>query len=107
MSALRHRTVRFALVVLVLACAWEAYLAVSAPRRVDAALASALEQADRVNIAVTLGFPPEDFHMRVFQSHGIVSGVRGTTVRLNRVTPDEVRRIARFYWVKRIERSPS
>ena len=105
MSALRHRTVRFALVVLVLAGVWEAYLTVSAPRRVDAALASALERADHVNIAVTLGFPPEDFHMRVFQSHGIVSGVRGTTVLLNRVTPDEVRRIARYYWVKRIERS--
>jgi len=51
---------------------------------------------------VTLGFAPEDFHMRVFQAHGIVSGVRGTTVLLNRVPPEDVRQIARYYWVQRI-----
>jgi hypothetical protein len=31
-----------------------------------------------------------------------VNGVRGTTVFLNRVSPDDLRRIARYYWVKRI-----
>ena len=31
----------------------------------------------------------------------MVSGVRGTTVLLNRVRPGDVRRIARYYWVRR------
>jgi len=71
-------------------------------RRIDAALATQLEGAEYANITVTLGFPPEDFHIRVFQTHGIVSGVRGTTVLLNRVTPENVHRISRYYWVQRI-----
>ena len=109
MSALRHRTVRFALVVAALALGWQAFVAVSAPRRVDAALAAQLEGGGYVNVAVTLGFPPEDFHIRVFQTHGIVSGVRGTSVLLNRVTPEDVRQISRYYWIERItaQRSPS
>jgi len=101
-NTLRHRTGRFALVVGALVLGWQAFLALSAPRRVDAALATQLEGAEYANITVTLGFPPEDFHIRVFQTHGIVSGVRGTTVLLNRVTPEHVRRISRYYWVQRI-----
>jgi hypothetical protein len=58
-----------------------------------------------VNVAVTLGFAPEDFHIRIFQAHGIVSGVKGTTVLLNRVPTGDVRKISRYYWVQRIERS--
>ena len=108
MSVLRHRTGRFALVVVGLALAWQAFLALTAPRRLDAALARELARGEYVNVAVTLGFPPEDFHIRVFQTHGVVSGVRGTTVLLNRVTPDDVRQISRYYWVQRIhpQRSP-
>ena len=102
MSVLHHRTGRFALVVVAVVLGWQAFLALSAPRRVDAALAAQLEQGGSADIAVTLGFPPEDFHIRVFQTHGIVSGVRGTTVLLNRVTPENVHRISRYYWVQRI-----
>ena len=85
-----------------LALGWQAFIALSAPRRVDAALAPQLARGGHVDIAVTLGFPPEDFHIRVFQTHGIVSGVRGTTVLLNRVTAEHVRAISRYYWVQRI-----
>ena len=105
----RHRTARFLLAVAAAFIGWQTFLAVSAPRRVDAALASALAGADHVDVEVSLGFAPEDFHIRVFQTHGIVSGVRGTTVLLKRVTPENVRRISRYYWVQRIhlQRSPS
>ena len=102
MSALRHRTVGFLVVVALLWAGWEVYLFASAPGRVDAGLRPALERGGPVNIAITLGFAPEDFHIRVFQGHGVVSGVRGTTVLLNRVTPEEVWRIARYYWIRRI-----
>jgi hypothetical protein len=104
-SALRHRTGRFLLVVALLWVAWEAYLAISATRRLDAGLARELERGELVNVAVTLGFAPEDFHIRIFQTHGIVSGVKGTTVRLNRVAPGDVKKMSRYYWVQRIERS--
>jgi len=103
MTALRHRTVWFVAVVAALWLGWQAYLAVSAGRRLEPALARELERGGLVNIAVTLDFAPEDFHIRIFQGHGIVSGVRGGTVRLNRVPANDVRKIARYYWVQRIE----
>jgi len=102
MRPLRHRTVLFLLLVTVLWGGWETFLAASAPGRLDGPLRVALEQESLVNVAVTLGFPPEDFHVRLFQGYGVVSGVRGTTVLLNRVRPEDVRRIARYYWVRRI-----
>jgi hypothetical protein len=104
-KALRHRTGRFLLVVALLWAGWEAYLTLSAARRVDAALAADLERGGLVNVTVTLGFAPEDFHIRIFQAHGIVSGVKGTTVLLSRVPASDVRRLARYYWVERIQRS--
>ena len=102
MRLLRHRTVGFLLAVALLWGAWEAFIRLSAPGRIDPALAQALGRGPAVNVAVTLGFAPEDFHIRVFQTHGVVSGVRGTTVLLDRVREEDVQRIARYYWVRRI-----
>jgi hypothetical protein len=86
MRLLRHRTALFLLIVTALWIGWEGFLAASAPGRVDAAVRLALDREPRINVAVALGFPP----------------VRGTTVLLNRVRPEDVRRIARYYWVRRI-----
>jgi hypothetical protein len=102
MRLLRHRTVLFLLVVAALWGGWQTFLAASAPGRLDGAVRLALDREPRVSVAVALGFPPEDFHVRLFQGYGVVSGVRGTTVLLNRVRPEDVRRIARYYWVRRI-----
>jgi hypothetical protein len=101
-TLLRHRTVQFLLVMATLGVVWQAYVAASAPGRLDARLGAALDREPLVNVAVTLGFAPEDFHVRLFQGYGVVSGVRGPTVLLNRVRPDDVRRIARYYWVRHI-----
>lgn len=102
MRLLRHRTVVFLLVVAILGGAWEAALRMAAPGRIDGALAAALAREPFVNVAVALPFAPEDFHVRLFQGYGVVSGVKGTTVFLNRVRPEDVRRIARYYWVRKI-----
>ncbi len=81
---------------------WEAFIRLSARGRIDDALARALRQDAPVNIVVTLPFAPEDFHIRLFQGYGVVSGVRDTNVLINRVRRDDVWRIARHYWVRRI-----
>lgn len=99
---LRHRTVGFLLTAALLWGGWEAFVRVTAPGRIDPALAQALGREPVMNVAVTLGFAPEDFHIRLFQTYGVVSGVRGTTVLMNRVRDDDVQRIARHYWVRRI-----
>lgn len=102
LAALRHRSVVFLCVVLAAWGSWELFLTLTAPGRIDPALQSALGKRAPVAVAITLGFAPENFHIRLFQSYGVVSGVRGTTVLVNRVSPDDLRRIARYYWVKRI-----
>jgi len=94
--------VAFLLVAGVLWGGWETSLSLTSPGRIDAALQPALSRDALVNVAITLGFAPEDFHIRLFQGYGVVSGVRGTTVLINRVRPDDVRRLARHYWVRRI-----
>ena len=102
LAVLRHRSVVFLIVVAAAWGGWELFLALTAPRRIDPALQPALRERAPVAVAITLGFAPENFHIRLFQSYGVVSGVRGTTVLVNRVSPDDLRRIARHYWVKRI-----
>ena len=102
MSFLRHRTVVFLLVVAVGWGGWEAFVRRSAPRRMEPELARTLAREPLVNVVVTLGFAPEEFHIRLFQTYGVVSGVRGTSVLLNRVPGEDVTRIARYYWVRRI-----
>ena len=102
MNVLRHRTVAFLLALATAAAGWEAFIRLTAVHRIEPALAAALPREPHVNIVVQLPFAPEDFHIRLFQGYGVVSGVRGTTVLLNRVRPEDVWRIARYYWVRRI-----
>ena len=102
MRALRHRTTLFVLAVALLWSGWEIFLALSAPGRLAPTLAANLDRAPYANVAVTLGFAPEDLHIRLFQEYGVVSGVQGTTVLLNRVRPEDVRRIAHYYWVRQV-----
>jgi hypothetical protein len=97
-----RRTVVFLGLVAAGWAGWEAFLRLSAPGRIDDGLEQRLGQPGHVNIVVTLSFTPEDFHIRLFQDYGIVSGVQGTTVLINRVNRDDVWRIARHYWVRRI-----
>ncbi|MBI4637287.1 MAG: hypothetical protein HY727_13145 [Candidatus Rokubacteria bacterium] len=102
LGRLRHRTVGFLLTVALGWGAWEAFVRVTAPGRIDPAVEATLRREPAVDVAVTLGFAPEDFHIRLFQTYGVVSGVRGTTVLMNRVRGEDVHRIARHYWVQRI-----
>ena len=97
-----HRSVAF---LFVMAIAWgscELFLTLTAPGRIDSALRPGLDERAPLAVAIPLGFAPENFHIRLLQSYGVVNGVQGTTVLVNRVSPGDVRRIARYYWIQRI-----
>jgi hypothetical protein len=90
-------------VVLALLAAWlvyEGWLSAAAPGKVVGEF-----PADREKLAVlvTLPFPPERFHVLVFQRFGRVSGTDGTTVEVRGVPRNELVRLARPYWVSRVE----
>ena len=101
LGLLKHRSAVFSLVVAVAWGGWELFLTLTAP---DASTrcSVALEEREPLAVAITLGFAPENFHIRLLQSYGVVNGVQGTTVLVNRVSPGDVRRIARYYWIQRI-----
>src|SRR5262249_58444420 len=84
---LRHRSVVFLLVVAVAWGGWQLFFSMTAPQPIDPALLPALSAGAPVAGAVTLGFSPGNFHIPLFQSYGVVSGVRGTTLLLNPVSP--------------------
>lgn len=82
--------------------AWSAYVRLAAPAKIDEALVKQISTRDRVDIMVQLGFSPEQTHIKIFQDFGAVVGVNKNELTLLRVRSDDVSRIARYYWVRRV-----
>lgn len=57
----------------------------------------------RVDVVVTLPFAPERFHITRFQEFGRVSGTNGNAVEVRGVLRSDIEKLARPYWVKRVE----
>ena len=65
-DALRSRKTHVLLAVAALYLAWQVWLTVAAPGKIAGFPAG----GERVNILVTLPFPPERFHIQLFQTYG-------------------------------------
>jgi hypothetical protein len=61
---------------------------------------------EKVNILVTLPFPPERFHVQHFQTFGRVSGTQEQAIEVRGVKRADLVSIARPYWVRRVEPLP-
>jgi len=77
---------------------WHAWLWLAAPMKIAPGL-----DGERVNVRVTLPFAPERFHVLVFQRYGRVSGTQDNTVEVRGVRRDDLRSVARHYWVRKVE----
>jgi len=95
---------RIALGAFVAYLAWQGWLSVAAPGKVAPGFNA---DAEKVNILVTLPFPPERFHLLVFQRHGRVSGTQDNAVEVRGVRPADLNSVARPYWVSRVEPLPT
>ena len=100
---LKHKTVRFLLVVALLFGGYTAYARLTAPWRIAPALEAELAREDYADIAVRLSFKPEQFHINLFQQVGTVRGVRGDVVLIGRVRSADVKRLSRYYWIQHID----
>lgn len=89
-------------VLMVLTLAWQVWLSWQAGPKMPRDLALHAGARGTVNLQVQLRFPPERFHILMFQRLGRVSGTEGRTVEVRGVNPSRVREIARLYWVERI-----
>lgn len=84
---------------------WQAWLTVRAPTKLAPTLRAA--GTARVDVLVTLPFPPERFHVLAFQKHGRVSGTEGHQIELRGVRRVDLTSVARPYWVKTIDPLPT
>lgn len=98
----KSRLAKTAAVIVVLAVAWQVYLSIAAPGKIDPKVAAEVEQGEPLRLTVELGFPPERFHTLFLQDYGRVIGVHGDTVQLRSVRPSSVDALARVYWIDRI-----
>jgi hypothetical protein len=102
-----HPTVRFLALAFALLTAYNGYLYFSGPSRMTDGLRARLAQEPgTVNVRVTAKFPPEEFHVRLFQQVGNMRGVEGSTAQLYTITPANVRYLSRHYWIDRIDLVP-
>ena len=94
------RKARVLLVVLAAYLLWQGWLSLAAPGKIVNDFPA---DRQRVNILVTLSFPPERFHVQVFQGFGRVSGTQENSIEVRNVRRDELTAVARPYWVRRVE----
>lgn len=99
-AVLRSTQGRVALALLVAWIGYEAWLSWSAPGKIAEGIPT---DRDKVHLLVTLPFPPERFHVMVFQRFGRVSGTDGNTIEVRGVQRTDLTRLARPYWVSRVE----
>lgn len=96
------RSRRFHILLMIAGCyaAWQVWLTVAAPNKI-VGLAG---DSDKVNVLVTLSFPPERFHFQRFQAYGRVSGAEeANALEVRGVKRAELTTVARPYWVRRVE----
>lgn len=101
-DALRSRKTHILLAIAGFYLAWELWLTIAAPRKI----AEFSGGSEKVNILVTLPFPPERFHVQMFQAYGRVSGAQENAVEVRGVKRTDLTTVARPYWVTRVEPLP-
>jgi len=92
---------RVILLVVACYCAWQGWLTIAAPRKLAPVLAR--PGLGTIDVVVTLPFPPERFHVLVFQRFGRVSGTAGHQLELRGVRAADLVAVARPYWVRRVD----
>lgn len=98
-DALRSRKAHILIAVAICYLAWQLWLTIAAPYKITGFAAD----PDKVNILVTLPFPPERFHVQLFQTYGRVSGTQDNAVEVRGVKRADLTTVARPYWVTRVE----
>ena len=98
-DALRSRKMHILLVLAGCYLAWQLWLTIAAPHKIG----DFGSGPQRVNVLVTLPFPPERFHVQLFQTFGRVSGTQENAVEVRGVKRADLTTVARPYWVTRVE----
>lgn len=102
-----RRDIRFLAFVFAVLALFYGYGYATGPSKLTGRLTDRLaSDSERANIVVTTRFPPEAFHMSIYQELGRVGGTNGNDALLYRVRSADVRALSRQYWVVRIDLAP-
>ena len=100
----QHPTVRFLAATALLFGLYYGYGYATAPSRLTPALKAHLATGpERLALLVTAKFPPEEFHIRIYQNLGSMRGVKGSTAELVSVTPSGLNTLSQYYWIEKID----
>lgn len=99
-DALRSTKGKVVLAVLAALAVFQIWLSIAAPAKISQ---DVQRDARRVDVVVTLAFPPERFHIQKFQDFGRVSGTRENSVQVRGVNGARLNALARPYWVRAVE----
>ncbi len=104
---IEHPTLRFFSAALVLLALYWGYGYATGPGRMtDRLTARIAENPAEVNVAVTSKFPPEEFHISIYQRLGSMRSVQDSTAFLHTMTPADVRYLSQYYWIEKIDLIP-
>ena len=96
--------VRGGLVAAILVLAWNVWLTIQTPRKIDPSVSAAIAEGVReVDLLVRLDFPPERFHAVLLQKYGRVAQSQGSSLDLRGVRAEMVDDVARYYWVVEVK----
>lgn len=100
----QHPTVRFLAAAALLFGLYYGFGYATAPSRLTPSLKAHLTTSpERLALLVTAKFPPEEFHIRIYQNLGSMRGVKGSTAELVSVTPSGLRTLSQYYWIEKID----
>src|ERR1043165_9323897 len=98
-DALRSRKTHILLAVAGFYLVWQLWLTIAAPFKI----ADFAGGPEKVNVLIILPFPPERFHVQLFQTYGRVSGTQENAVEVRGVKRADLPTAARPYWVTRVD----
>ena len=103
-DAVRSPRGKVVLAVIAAMVGWQLWLVAAASGKIGDGIP---EEGRRVDVLVTLAFPPERFHIQKFQQLGRVSGTQGNSVEIRGVNRADLRTLARPFWVERVDPLPT
>ncbi len=99
-----RRDVRFLMFVGLVVAGYQLWGHVTGPTRLTERLSAQLSKGQtRLNVVVKSKFPPEAFHMEIYQQMGSMRGSSGKSATIHRVSPAAVRKLSRYYWIEQID----
>lgn len=100
--ALSTSGAKVVLVTGLLILAFQAWVLVQAPAKIDDGLAATANQRGQVAAEVELDFPPERFHILHLQDYGRIRRTSGNVVEMRGLTMDDVRTLSKTVWIRAI-----